>query len=132
MTFVDTSAFYALLDRTDESHPAAQQIWDNLLDTAEPLLTTNYVIVETCALLQRRLGVEAVRSLVERGIPAVSVEWVGETHHAAALDMVIAANRRRLSVVDCSSFALMRSLHVRRAFAFDEHFREQGFETSLS
>jgi predicted nucleic acid-binding protein len=36
--------------------------------------------------------------------------------------------RRHLTLVDCASFESMRRLTVRRAFAFDRHFEEQGFE----
>ena len=41
---------------------------------------------------------------------------------------VFAANRRQLSLVDCSSFETMRRVRIEKVFTFDEHFREQGFE----
>ena len=52
--FVDTSAFYAVLDRDDANHAAAEEAWRALLGEPATLLTTNYVLVETAALLQRR------------------------------------------------------------------------------
>ncbi|WP_295431562.1 hypothetical protein [uncultured Thiodictyon sp.] len=36
-------------------------------------------------------------------------------------------SRRRLSLVDCSSFQVMRRLAVSEAFTFDKHFSGQGF-----
>jgi predicted nucleic acid-binding protein len=36
--------------------------------------------------------------------------------------------RRRLSLVDCTSFEVMRRLGITSAFAIDRHFVEQGFE----
>jgi uncharacterized protein len=71
MTLVDTSALYAVLDRDDEHHPVAKAAWDRLLQTDEPLLVTNYVIVETTALVQHRLGMEAVRTLCGDILPAL-------------------------------------------------------------
>lgn len=41
---------------------------------------------------------------------------------------MLVAGRRDLSLVDCSSFVTMRRLGIKKAFALDEHFREQGFE----
>ena len=55
-TFVDTSALYAVLDADDERHTAAGAQWDRLLAGREALHTTNYVLVETTALLQSRIG----------------------------------------------------------------------------
>jgi len=41
---------------------------------------------------------------------------------------VLSANRKKLSLVDCVSFQVMRETGIRTAFCFDEHFREQGFD----
>ena len=41
---------------------------------------------------------------------------------------LLSARRQDLSLVDCTSFAVMRSLGLRRAFTLDPHFAEQGCE----
>jgi predicted nucleic acid-binding protein len=41
---------------------------------------------------------------------------------------MLAADKKRLSLVDCISFNIMRRLGIKSAFAFDRHFKEQGFE----
>lgn len=128
MIFVDTSALYALLDRNDANHPAASKIWNGVLDSGEELLTSNYVIVEAFALVQNRLGWEAVRSLENHILPLVDVEWMNASSHAMAIAALLAAGRRKLSLVDCSSFVQMRARGISRAFAFDRHFRDEGFE----
>jgi predicted nucleic acid-binding protein len=46
-----------------------------------------------------------------------------------ALVSLLAAGRKKLSLVDCVSFGIMREAGIRKAFAFDRHFTEQGFET---
>lgn len=56
------------------------------------------------------------------------MHWVTESDHLHAQDALLAAGRRQESVVDCSSFHVMRCRMVRAAFAFDLHFREQGFD----
>lgn len=60
-------------------------------------------------------------------LPVIEVVWVDESLHATATAAWLAAARRSLSLVDCASFAVMRARGVRRAFAFDQHFDEQGF-----
>lgn len=98
-----------------------------MLSGSELLLTSNYVVIESFALVQSRLGMKAARSFAEDVLPALELEWVTLDDHRGAVHAVLAANRRNLSLVDCSSFQVMRRLGVRSAFAFDQHFREQGF-----
>jgi predicted nucleic acid-binding protein len=128
MIFVDTSALYAVLDRDDQNHSAAKVAWRELLEAEENLLVTNYIVVETTALVQHRLGMEAVRVLCGEIVPVLDVHWITEADHLHAQNALLATDRRKLSLVDCSSFHTMRTRLLRSAFAFDPHFREQGFE----
>ena len=125
--FVDTSALLALLDGGDDNHAAAVTAWQGLAAQATLLVTTNYVLVETMAVAQRRLGLEAIRALVGEVIPVLDVVFVDETIHAAAIGALLAAGRRQLSLVDCASFEVMRRASLATAFAYDRHFGDQGF-----
>ena len=126
--FVDTSALYAMLDANDRYHPAAAETWRALLaDEATLLLTSNYVLVETFALVQHRLGIEAVRAFQQDVVPVLTVLWVDAEVHQAAVAALLAAGRRDLSLVDCTSFELMRRHGLDTAFTFDADFEEQGF-----
>jgi len=125
--FVDTSAFYAVLDADDQNHPAAKIAWEALLRAGEPLVTTNYVLVETFALLQHRIGLEAVRLFQEDIFPLLRVEWIEATAHVGGITGVLAGQRRGVSLVDNVSFFTMRRLGIRDVFAFDSHYTEQGF-----
>ena len=125
--FVDTSAFYAVLDHDDGNHGSARAIWSRLLGSRAALLTNNYVLLETCALLQNRLGVAALRAFQRDALPLLNVDWISAKRHSSAVEAALAAQRRRLSAVDCASFQTMREHGVDVAFCFDEHFREQGF-----
>lgn len=126
--FVDTSALLAVLHGADKNHARAARAWRALLEDQEQLTSTNYVLVESETLLQSRFGLPAVRDFVENVVPMLRVDWIGEGAHAAAVAALSTANRRLLSLVDCVSFATMRRLSIVRAFAYDRHFVEQGFE----
>ena len=126
-TFVDTSALLAVLDADDQHHPAAKHAWENLVTNESDLVCTNYVLVETFALVQSRLGLEAVRTLQEDIAPLLRIEWIDEQSHASGVAALLIAARRQLSLVDCASFDAMRRLGITTAFTFDRHFAEQGF-----
>jgi predicted nucleic acid-binding protein len=125
--FVDTSALYAVLDADDENHQRAKRAWTDLVEREERLVCNNYVLVETFALVQHRLGMEAVRTLQQDILPVLHVEWVDESSHHAGGTAMLTAARRKLSLVDCVSFEVMRQLGIKTAFTFDPHFAEQGF-----
>lgn len=129
--FVDTSALYALLDRDDENHADASAIWAHLMERERPLLTHSYVLVETFALVQRRLGLEAVRALHHDLIPLLDIVWVDEALHRAAVETLLASGSQSVSLVDRVSFILMQRRGMRTAFAFDEDFSEEGFTTLI-
>jgi predicted nucleic acid-binding protein len=127
--FIDTSAFYALLDQDDGNHHRAAAAWTKILQAADGLITSNYVVVETLALLQHRIGLDAVRVFQSDLVPAVHVAFVDNEIHRQGVSGLLAAGKRKLSLVDCVNFELMRHLGIRRAFTFDSHFRQKGFET---
>jgi predicted nucleic acid-binding protein len=125
--FIDTSAFYALLDRDDTNNQKAKKVWTNLLVAEHVLVTSNYILVEAFALMQNRLGLEAVRGFQEDILPLVNIEFVSPEMHRSGMSALLSASRRSLSLVDCVSFELMRSSGIKTVFAFDNHFKEQGF-----
>lgn len=64
------------------SHQEAKQIFADLRAKTAVLLTTSYVILETYALLGRRLGPTAVRAFREDFVPLLEVVWVDPDLHA--------------------------------------------------
>ncbi len=127
MIFVDSSAFVAAFSATDANHPAARTTFARLSRARDQLLTTNLVVVETASLLQRRLGFEAAARFVGVFLKPIATHVVGSALFDVAIDEWTKAKRRRLSLVDCTSFAFMRQGRIERAFAFDRDFSAAGF-----
>jgi len=125
--FTDTSALYAFLDADNAAHNATVAAWKKL-GKDSVFVTTNYVLLETFALLENRLGSAAVREFTQNIVPLFQVEWIDGEAHDGAVSVLLAAGRRELSLVDCVSFAIMRQRGIQCAFTLDDHFREQGFE----
>lgn len=125
--FVDTSFLVALLDEDDPMFADALCLWQRAQAVRPSVVTSDYVVLEACAVLQRRLGVPAMRRLVRQILDPVEVQWVTSADHERALEALLVADRRNLSLVDCVSFEVMRRLDVRACLAFDRHFAEQGF-----
>jgi predicted nucleic acid-binding protein len=125
--FLDTSAVLALINPKDEHHASARRAFDKLRERQASLLTTSYVLVETYALLMRRMGPDAARAFRNELTPLCQVVWIDETLHDAGLDLLLERSVRRLSLVDAVSFVVMRQHGLDVAFAFDPHFEQEGF-----
>lgn len=131
--FVDTSAWYAAADRSDRSHRRATAV----LSTGDSLVTSDHVLVEAWLLLRHRLGNGPARTFWENLRSGVaSVEPVTAADLATAAATAEAFADQDFSIVDCTSFAVMLRLGLRRAASFDDDFavfrfgpgRRQAFE----
>ena len=120
--FVDTSGFYACLDGSDPFHPQASAAFERAEKERWELVTTNYVVHETWALVQRRLGWEAVETFLNDLLPRCKIEWVDESAHNAAAARCRQTRERRFSLTDTVSLDCMTKRGLTAAIAQDEHF----------
>jgi predicted nucleic acid-binding protein len=128
MIFVDTSAFLAIFSVSDQNHLRAELCLRNLREERRILVTNNYVILESIALLQKRFGLDKVRDFQIKLLPLIQIHWIDKDQHEAAIQVIFQENRRGLSLVDCAAFQTMRRLGIETVFTFDSHFREEGFK----
>jgi len=127
MIFVDTSFWAGLTARADARHEEAVELFTRYAD--ERLLTSNHVRGETWTFLRRRRGFRSAVSFLERvdRTSRLRVEFVSRGLEEEALRWLRQREEREYSFVDATSFALMRALRVREAFAFDGDFAAAGF-----
>jgi predicted nucleic acid-binding protein len=126
MIFLDTSAVYAMADKADPHHASAVEKFSQALLAGETICLHNYILVESAALLQARLGLRvALQFLKEAAL--FQIEWVEDPLHEKALQELEKIGKRGISLVDCLSFLVMREKGIRRALAFDSDFADQGF-----
>lgn len=123
---VDTSGLLALLISNDVHHREAVRAFNALRERRARLVTNSYVLVETCALLDRRVGRDATRRFREGFEPLLDLIWVQREQHEAGLDLLL-ESARSVSLVDAVSFTVARSLGILDVFAYDRNFTDAGF-----
>jgi len=126
--FVDTSAFYAVLDARDPFHRKALDCFERAKSESWDLVTTNYVLHESWALVQARLGWNAMDAWLDKLASLCRVAWVDQSIHRLGQARCRQARDRRLSFTDCISFEVMRQEGIAEAIAQDEHFDREGFK----
>lgn len=122
MIFIDTGAFYALVDKNDTNHFRAIKIYEKMVEK-EVLCTSIPVVVETWFLLNSRLNAfcadEFLRSVSDGlfELLAVDLNEVSE-----GLKIKEKYNDSGFSFVDVISFVICEKYGIRKVFTFDKHF----------
>jgi uncharacterized protein len=124
--FVDTSGFYAALDRTDPFHLQAANAFQKSVAENWRLITSNYVVHETWALVQHRLGWDGLDAFLDGLLPLCEILWVDVSLHQAGVNRCTAERKRLFSLTDCTSIELMTRAGVSEAIAHDKHFAQNG------
>ncbi len=128
--FLDTSSFVALANDRDSDHQAARRIERRMRAEGYQLLTSNFIVAETHALLVSRTN----RQLALRVIQAIErsptrIERVTVEDEQRALELLIRYDDKDFSYTDATCFAVMERFDVDTAFTFDRHFIQYGFRT---
>lgn len=128
--FVDTSAWYSLIDRRDADHDRFVALVTRLIRAGVRLVTTDYVLDESITLAKARSGSRAAMRLLEvvELSKALELEWVGSERFERAKDLFRQYHDQGFSFTDCTSFVVMRERGLTDAITGDEHFRIVGFD----
>ena len=122
---IDTSAIFAIISPLDRFHDRAAATYGNLLDQGDRLYITSYIIVETAALVQRRLGFETLRTFIQSIQGIIDILWIDRVSHEEAWRRMMERGGTRISLVDWSTIVVAEQTRA-AIFAFDQDFASQG------
>ena len=118
-TFVDTSVWFAAINRRDTHNEIAKSI---LSSVSNPVLT-DHVLVETWRLVNSKIDrrtADRFWSAIRNG--AAALEKVTLADLESAWTIGAAFPDQSFSIVDCTSFAAMERLGITQVATFDRHF----------
>lgn len=127
--FVDTGAWFAIADESDQYHKQAIEVYPGLFKKNRYLTTTNLVIAETYILIRRAIGHRSAMTFLSNIAASPRVEKIYS-------DPILEQDAERIlgkyqdqdfSYADAVSFAAMSRYQINRAFSFDRHFITAGF-----
>ena len=128
--FVDTGGWMSLADERDPLHLECMRTRDGWLEQGGILVTSDYVMDETLTLIRMRIDIKAAERWWEQVAesPRVKWEWINTERAEKARAWFFRWKDKSFSFTDCTSFILMRELHINKALTGDRHFLEAGFE----
>lgn len=133
--FCDTSGWGDLVDPTQPYHTLAANLYRSARNDSRRIITTNYVVSEVVALftsplrISRSTTVAFIESL--KSSPYVEVIHIDRTLDQEAWELLANRQDKLWSLVDCSSFVVMRQRSIVEALTTDHNFEQAGFARLL-
>lgn len=127
--FVDTSAWYVLAVSSAPQHRKVSDALRHRIQRGARIVTTNFIVAETHALLLRRTSRKVALTFVRevRRTPNIVVESSAEYEELAVTEWLEKFDDQSFSFTDAVSFAVMSERGVSDALALDHHFSIAGF-----
>src|SRR5438477_6152457 len=127
--FVDSGAWIALALTRDPLHMQAREQWELLQGAGAKLHTSVPVVIETFTFLDRNalrdVALAWKDSVYKTGIVKILACELRDLEQS--WDYFRRNDLHKLSVVDATSFAIMKRARIRLAYTFDHHFAAVGF-----
>ncbi len=127
---MDTSAWLALNDKSDQYHKKAISKSKKITQEKIELITSEYIVDETLTIIRYRVSHPAAvifgESLFNSNI--VKINDIAKEDILKAWDFFKKYKDKDFSFTDCTSFTLMQKLRLSKAFTFDKHFKQIGIE----
>ncbi len=129
--FVDTSAWLAVIDESDNHHAEAVEIYKQLLNSQTRLITSILIIAETQIWLRRRMNPESAQTFLRNvnHSPRVDILYPDANAEKQAKKILEQFSDHDFSLADAISFVIMKTAGVKEAFSYDSHFATAGFIT---
>ncbi|MBF0564903.1 MAG: PIN domain-containing protein [Nitrospirae bacterium] len=127
--FIDTTAWLALINKSDDFFNKACSIRDELLKDGCHFFVTNYIIVEIANSLSRKVWRNRAISLINfiYNSDDIEVIEVNKEIYNQALEIYKHRQDKEWGLTDCTSFIVMSTNGIAEAFTNDRHFEQAGF-----
>jgi len=131
--FVDTVAWLALVNKSEDLHDAARLVRDQIIQQKAKLITTDFVVVEIANSLARLPLRGVARKLIDfiRTSDTVELVTISPELFEKAYQLYCSRDDKEWGLTDCTSFVVMEMMRMNRAFTADRHFEQAGFTLLL-
>jgi len=126
--FVDSFAWIAAINKSDNYHKACLTTINSLLKEKIKLITTNYVVVETINALSKSEFRKSVAGFITKleNSPSVEIVKITDEIYKNAWELYQQRPDKDWGITDCTSFEVMRVFKIKKAFTNDKHFEQAG------
>lgn len=129
IVFVDADAFIGVSIETDPHHNEAKQLFAQLADSKDVLVTSWDTVDETASKLSQFSTKQIALSFLNfLGQSAIMVYYTDYAIATKALKLFAKQTSKRVSLTDCTNMIIAKSLGAEIFFSFDRHYEKNGFK----
>lgn len=129
--FADTAGWGHLIDSSQLCHSQAAAIYGRARREGRKFITTNYILTELVALLISPLRVPRPKivAFIEglRASPSVEILHIDAALDQRTWEFFTQRDDKDWTLVDCSSFVVMKEHRIIEALTTDHHFEQAGY-----
>lgn len=124
--FVDTSAFYAMVNRGEKNH---KKIAGFIEKKKNLLVTTNFIFAETLSLITKRLGKNIAIKFGEglRDSRRIKIFFLSEEYQEEAWNLFFEYRDKDFDYIDATCFTFMKKIGITKALTLDKHYNQMSF-----
>ena len=131
--FVDTSAWIALLNKKEQCHLEAVDIYENRLNVYV-IVVSNFVVAETYTWLRKKINSEIALSFLNSIKEKEKLNQLEIVYATIEIEEEVSRllekySDQLFSYADAVSFVIMEKEKIKEAFSYDQHFLTAGFMT---
>jgi len=133
--FIDSSAYIAYYNKRDENHEKAKNFLDKIRSKEiSPIIfyTSDYIFDEVLTTIitltgRKDLAIKVGNTILSSKI--TKIIKVDSKIFNEAWELFKKYKDKTWRFTDCTSFIIMKINNIKRAFTFDEHYKQAGYIT---
>ncbi len=126
MIFLDSSFFISLFVNTDSNYSRAKSQYPT---GKKELVSSEDILKETLTFISQRRGRQASIDAYQQILTDCSLLPVSSERFQAGLKLFLNSKLPKdISLIDCTTVAICKELHIHEILAFDKHFKEFGLK----
>lgn len=133
MTFIDSSAYLAILIPSDSNREKALKLAATVFNGNKNLVTSYAILGEVLTIgsmrFNRQAAIDYVQNIFQSNITLI---MENEEILRRGFDIFQKVKDKDVSWVDCYSFAIVEHYHIEKVFSFDKDFRKYSQAKILS
>jgi predicted nucleic acid-binding protein len=129
--FIDSTGWYALVQKNHDHHEVAKEYFQQILDSRTRLYTNNTEITSAISIIKQNCGLSVATEfskLIDQSVLStnLNVSWLTRRLHRSALKQFFSIKEPNIEIRHCLIFEEVKKKKINFIFSFDDTLKSFG------